>query len=295
MTEENKLSLEKFISACDELITCKYLIAESKIQKLLGVLAETPQATELVADCMEQFNRDREIAKAFIQEGKMKYACVMPEEEFKIIGLVFCILVDINNGRVDFNDFIRRFFSEGQNSVPFKNFIFTMILPFRNLIAEAFGYPKIDLRTLEDSTANNSNVVTMKERERQEVEQPAVAQESSSLFDEKLASKILRFPSLRNLRVDGNLTELDNLYSVCQRIAAQILEELDMVTKNEELVDELNSICYSIIMATSEQDFDILRGLALGLKYASKGVKSIKFLVREMLENIDKYYRSFFG
>lgn len=286
MTENSKMALDKFISTCDELITCKYLVAENKIQKLLGALAETPPVYELVSECMEQFNRDREIAKAFVQKGKGQFFCNMPTEEYKIIALTFCVLADINGGRTNFNEFVKRFFSDEEDITPFKRFIAEMIIPFRNLIAEAFGYPLIDLQTQEIPAPIQMPVDEKKEE---------TSLEGEALFaDEEIAMKVLKFPSVRNMNQVDSIAGLEKLCVVCQRIAAQILEEIEDSYKQDELNEDLKSICYAMIMACADQDFDVLRGLALGFKYASKSVKSIKFLVRELLENIEKFYNVFF-
>lgn len=281
MTDESKIQLEKFVSACDELITCKFLIAENKISKILDALAETPPVYELVSECMEQFNRDREMGKAFVQEARGNFVCNMPDEEFKIIALVFCTLADIHNGKIDFTDFVKRFFSNEENVSPFKYFIEVMILPFRNLIAEAFGYPQINLHE------SNSVEKSMQKEEIAPTETEKV--ETTMLYaDAEMEGKILQFPTMRNYDNIGSLLGLDKLCVVCQRISAQMLEELDCLREDQH-VEELKSICYALIMATTDRDFDMLRALAAGLKYAAKGVKCIKFLVKELEENVDSF------
>lgn len=140
--------IENFFIAVDDLINCKFLVAEYKIQKLLQALANSDEIVSLIGECLEQFNRDREFAKAYIQDGNGDFACNMPEEEYKIISLVFCTLIDIENKKIDFTDFVKRFFGKEGNA--FEEFINKMIIPFRNLIAEAFSYKKI----LEDKIEN---------------------------------------------------------------------------------------------------------------------------------------------
>lgn len=129
--------VENFLNACDELCSCKFLVAEYKIQKMLKALASAQEVCELVGECLEQFNRDREFSKTYVEDANGDFVCVMPEEEYKIIALVFCTLVDMDAKKIDFTDFIKRFF--GREKDPYLAFVNTMIVPFRNLIAEAFG------------------------------------------------------------------------------------------------------------------------------------------------------------
>ncbi len=276
MTDENRKAVEKFISICDELITCKFLVAENKIQKLLASLAETPAVYELVSECMEQFNRDREMSKAFVQESKGNFVCHMPNEEFKIISLVFCTLADINAGRIIFMDFVKTYFNDEDGLNCFKRFIAVMIIPFRNLIAEAFNYPIIDLNKSEKQEEIASDDTNIQGKEKH-------------FFDDTLADKLVQFPTVKNSGHNLSQAKLEKLCEVCQRITVQILDELEGYLRRDSHIDDLKSICYALVMTTSDLDFDETRALALGLKYASKGVKSIKFLVRELEENLDEF------
>lgn len=244
-------NVKAFLDACDELASCKFLIAEHKIQKLLGVLASTSEVCDLVADCMEQFNRDREFLRAFVKDEKGKFHCIMPEEEYKIIAMVFCVLADIEGEKLDFGDFVKRFFGDDENMTPYESFVNHMILPFRNLISEAFSYDE-------------------PEEKKEEVD-----------------TNIVRFPIVRK---EVSKEGLDEVCGSVQSLTTQALTELDSVRKVDGYIDELKAICYSLVMACSDKDLDMMYGLVLGLKHASKGFKAIKFLVREMVETISELY-----
>lgn len=128
--------IENFLSSCDELIECKFLVAEYKLSLMLKALASAQDVCNLVGECLEQFNRDREFAKAYMEDKNGDFYVDMPTEEYKIIALVFCTLVDIDGKKIDFTDFVKRFFGHEENA--YESFVNTMIVPFRNLIAEAF-------------------------------------------------------------------------------------------------------------------------------------------------------------
>lgn len=172
---------EKFIAACDDLITCKYLVAEYKIQKLLQELAKCEEACNLIGDCLEEYNREREFSKMFVKNTYGDFVCVMPDEEYKVLASVFCTLVDIDNKKIDFTDFVKRFFGNDEN--PFEAFITTMIIPFRNLLAEAFGYPKINLSGEEELATEEPKEEDQEEEEGQD--------EDKFVTIQKLAVQIL--------------------------------------------------------------------------------------------------------
>ncbi len=227
------IKVEQFIASCDELITCKFLVAEFKIQKMLQELADTERVCSLVGECLEEFNRDREFSKAFIQDGHGGFVCEMPEEEYKIIALVFCTLVDIDNKKIDFTDFIKRFFGRNDNS--FDDFIKTMIIPFRNLIAEAFGYPKIKLGSEE-----KSEITKEKEEKEEENEEP------SDDSDEFL---------------------------LAQKVAVQILSELQYL-KSDYNAEKAAMICRSIVKTANLKDDEVTSSLILALKeFKVKSIK----------------------
>ncbi len=246
--------IQSFLDCCDELASCKFLIAEHKIQKLLATLASTSPVCELVADCLEQFNRDREFMRAFVQDERGVFHCYMPDEEYKVISIVFCVLADVDAGKLDFGDFVKRFFSDDDQMSPYENFVDKMVIPFKNLIKEAFDYEE---DKQEDKNEENSNIV--------------------------------RFPIYRR-----PVTE-EGLGKVChdiQSLTTQILSELDSSRKNDSYVEELKAICYALVMGCSDKDLDMIYGLALGMKYASRNFKPIKFLVREIVEIVCELYEN---
>lgn len=233
---------ENFIAACDDLITCKYLVAEYKIQKLLQELAKCEEACNLIGDCLEEYNREREFSKTFVKNGYGDFICVMPEEEFKILALVFCTLVDIDNKKIDFTDFVKRFFGTEEN--PFGAFISTMVIPFRNLLAEAFGYPKIKLNGEEEEPVP--------------AEEPVEEQE---LTEEE----------------EGE----EDKFVTIQKLAVQILSELQFTRQDADVV-AVEQICKALVKTTDLKDEDITAALAKSLRFYK--VKLVKFLAKEIYD-----------
>lgn len=218
-------NIKKFLDSCDDLISCKFLVAEYKIQTMLKKLAEAQEVCDLVGECLEQFNRDREFAKAYVQDGHGEFKFVMPEEEYKMIALVFCTLVDIENKKIDFTDFVRRFFGREEN--PFQSFIDDMIVPFRHLLAEAFGFIE----------------------EKEEDEEPK-EEKTYSYFD---------IPESEDQEDD------EEDFVKAQKVAVQILSQLEFA-KQDEVVKTAMKICRAIVKTTDLQDEDVAGSLAFALK-----------------------------
>jgi len=244
MNNTDAKKIQYFVALCDDLITCKFLVAESKIQKLLVALAETQPIYELVSDCMEMFNRDREMNKAFVTDGKGRFYCVLPSEEYKLIALVFCTLADIDQKKIDFTDFIKRFFDDEEGVNCYTSFARRMIVPFRELIAEAFGIAKR---------------YTTQEESQEENDEKEVLNDSDNL-----------------------LVEPSKLYEDCKNIVNDMLIELEENERHyDRHISDLKSILQQLAIACDNQDYNLIYALSIGAKFASKGVKSVKFLMRE--------------
>lgn len=243
-------TIENFLVSCQDLIDCKFLVAEYKLQKMLQDLANASEVCSLVGECLEQFNREREFAKAFVQDGHGDYLFVLPDEEYKIIALVFCTLMDIDAKKIDFTDFVKRFF--GKNEDAYGSFVKEMIAPFRDLIAEAFGF------------------TTAHAEEKKEEEKPLF--QPNFLEDYK-----------EDIEEEEDQEESD-VFEYGQKIAVQILGQLEYV-KHDESVENAIRICRAIVKSTEYKDYDISYALAYALKACK--VKQVKFLVKELYDLFD--------
>lgn len=242
--EQNKL--KEFFDACDDFINCKFLVAEYKLQRMLQLLAQNEELCSLVGECLEQFNRDREFSKAFIQDGHGEYICLMPTEEYKVIAFVFCMLVDMDNKKVDLVDFIKRFYGREEN--PFKAFMDSMVIPFRNLLAEVFGYPKL------------------------EVQKQEVKEESEEAEEE---------PEENNLDNENEGDDYGDDFLRIQKIAVQIISELQYYNNSQNNVNAV-TVCKAFVKTTELRDSEVTYSLGLALKACK--AKQAKFLVKEILD-----------
>ncbi len=220
---ENK-EVEKFLKSCDELINCKFLVAEYKLQKMLQELANAQDICSLIGECLEQFNRDREFSKSFVQDGNGDFMFILPDEEYKILALVFCTLVDIDSKKIDFTDFVKRFFSNSEN--PYQNFVSSMILPFKNLIVDAFGEKEESKHELHNTSES------YEQEEDEEIEE---------------------------MEEDGDRFER------AQKIAVQILTQLEY-GREDMSNDRASQICRAIVKTTNMHDDDVMISLTFALK-----------------------------
>lgn len=233
-------NIEKFLNSCDELIGCKFLVAEYKLQKMLQELANAQEICSLIGECLESFNRDREFSKSFVQDGNGEFMFILPDEEFKILALVFCTLVDIDAKKIDFTDFVKRFFGT------YQEFVNTMIIPFRDLIKEAFGFSQEKQLTQNDNAEENET-------------------EENENYDEEY---------------EDNNEDFDK-FDRAQKIAVQILGQLEYA-RDDYANSMAKQICRAIVKCANQNDEEVMSSLAFALKSAK--AKQVKFLVKELCE-----------
>jgi len=140
--------LERFFQACDSMMNEKYMFADAKAAEILKSIAESRALTDLFTAVTERFDYPA-AKKAYLKfpaaAGAAHGAAYLPKDRGEIIAFVFCILVDIDAGRIRFNDFLLRYFYEdGSYTASFALFAERMIRPFRDIVKECF--PDIEAR-----------------------------------------------------------------------------------------------------------------------------------------------------
>ena len=140
--------LECFFNACDAFMTEKYMVADAKIAEILKAIAQSRALTDLFSAVTERFDYPT-AKKAYLrfpaQKGSAHGAAYLPKDRGEILAFVFCILVDVDAGRIRFNDFLLRYFYEdGSYTASFALFSECMLRPFRDIVRECF--PDVDAR-----------------------------------------------------------------------------------------------------------------------------------------------------
>ncbi|MBQ3213697.1 MAG: hypothetical protein IJB10_01645 [Clostridia bacterium] len=159
MSNIDKDTIINFISACNELVNGKFILADIKISKILRAISESTDIYNLIAENMINYDFDKEFAKAVVKDSQGIEKFVLPEEDEKIIPLVFCLLVELDSKRINFNDFIKAQFPLATNqNEEYVAFAKTIIIPFRNAVANYFGLDPKEVQenpSIEDEPLNN--------------------------------------------------------------------------------------------------------------------------------------------
>lgn len=138
--EDNYGQLQRFFTACDELMRGSYLQAEPRIAEVLRSIAACPALYELFKAVSDGY--DYPAAKsAYLRAPKTGGGIValLPSERSEILAYVFCLLVELDSGAMRVNDLLLRYFNtDGSYTGSYAVFTERVIRPFRDIVRNCF-------------------------------------------------------------------------------------------------------------------------------------------------------------
>jgi len=257
MEAKNILDVEKFVVACNDMLSGKFLDLSKRLDKFLAVMTKSEDILDLLADCLDEFDEETEFEKAFSVDkktGSVKVA--IPTDDRKRLALFVTIFNDIINDKLNANQFLETYFQD-KKLTPMQSFLEKIIKPYRDIVCKLF-----ELQT--DITADD-------------IKRQQDAERLMKKEEEKLAEEA-QFP------------HLDELLAEIVKSCNQILAILKFEKKRTEVLDDVEFVVNSIIKACEKRDLMVVNGLVVGLNYVSKKFKNIKASVIELNALIYDYY-----
>lgn len=138
ISNKGLVTISSFMSSCDDLINGKFIFAGNKVSNILKSINESPELYEVISECLKNFNYEKEFGRAKVKLPTKKGTFKMPEENTVKIPLVFCMLVEIQENKIDFKQFLADYFDSDDEKSQFENFAEQVIVPFKNAIAYLF-------------------------------------------------------------------------------------------------------------------------------------------------------------
>lgn len=182
MDKNAELSL--FLEKAAELTESKYIIADVKIVGLLKAVAASDTLVAIFKNCLADFDygaaQKKYLVKSkYLAEDKGEF--VLPSSSRDLLAFVFCVLMDIDAKKIDFAQFINRYFYEdGSFSAGYSAFLNTMIKPFVNTVKT------LTESVIEGKIQDPLDALTEEEERRKKEEKEAAERK---LKDKELADK----------------------------------------------------------------------------------------------------------
>ncbi len=279
MENINKEEINNFIRACNDLIYGKFILVDIKITSVLKSIAESADIYNILAECMINFDFAREFSKAKVSTVS-DTTFKLPMEVHKIIPLVFCLLVEIDSKRIDFDQFLRTQFPYADNQKDeYTKFANNIIVPFRDAIASLFDMPvDIDEKRAQDEEVNiiDKQIAVISG----EGGAKAVVEKTTIASVEETPT-----PALTQEEDDVN----DFFASVKEKV--HIVEEKLSFVKNKQRRDNIKTITTAILQTCDIKNITILNALVYALNCECKQEK----IMKETIHKLNNLYFTYFS
>lgn len=260
-----KKNIKNFFQACNEMINGRFILSDVKISKILNCIANSNVLYDLFAKCMVDFNYKTEFRNAKVTNKINGGYFVLPTDEKRIVALVFCFLIDVDNNRINLQNFINEnFFSPDGYNISYSNFSLNVLVPFKNSVSNLLCVNEngedINSYGYEDS----SEQIAM---DGFEEEEDCLSQQASK------HSEI-------NLLYADFLRALNQLYSAVKKHRKM----------KEERREELIIIIKAIKEAVAMEKIIFLNALIIPLEYTISKDKYLKFYYNDLKSCLMNFY-----
>ena len=112
-TLSKREELEVFLERADELIKSQYIVAGVKLANMLKAIANSETLLALFKNCLAEFDYALASKKYLVKSQHLssdKGEFVLPSNSRDLLAFVFTVLVDIDAERIDFVQFLNKYF-----------------------------------------------------------------------------------------------------------------------------------------------------------------------------------------
>lgn len=136
--EERNERISAFLAACDGLIQGPYTAANANISAVLKALVASKDLTGLFSAVTQEIDYPA-MKKVYLREQGMRGAAYLPVDRVKALAFVFCLLAEIDSGKIRFEEFLLRYFYvDGSYTASYLLFSDRVLRPFRTIVQECF-------------------------------------------------------------------------------------------------------------------------------------------------------------
>lgn len=274
LSQKQVEELQDFVDACNEFINGKFILADMKISKILKAIAGSEDIYNLLAECMLNFDFESELKKCCVKNATESGSFTLPNETYKLIPVVFCLLVQIDSKRIDFNYFLKTQFpyAKGQNE-EYEKFSTEVVAPFRDAIAGLFNISTA-VRPKEQ-VEEEPSIIDRKIKEQLEAEE-----EENAPRQEEVKVEAVETPAPK--------TALDRLFDDI-RTQVEYMQQLAPYIRKAERRENVVILLKGMLRVCELQDLLLLSSLMIAINELCGGEK----MLRDNIKNIGRLYANF--
>lgn len=208
-TKEQVLS---FLDKCEELKSCKFIMATTKIKDLLKCIVNCPDLYRLFETVTNGFNYLEAKGQCLVTVNDGIFTrnyVVLPQTVGQRLAFIFCLLVEFDKDSINLNDFLRQYFPEdGSYFASYQAFCNTIIKALQDCISQVF---REEIALIEQDTAKSSEKGDISSALNVSLSQEIDFISKSSISEEEKENGLKILSALtKNLKA-GNVENIDAL------------------------------------------------------------------------------------
>ena len=262
MEEFDKAQVEKFVASCNDMLSGKFLNIKKALSNIVDSVAESDDILSFIAESVPDLEDIDIYESVFTIDPKTKVGKIaLPSDEKEKLGITTKVFSELTSGKLNFTKFLETYF-KNPNLSPTQSFLDKFVKPFRDIISKHF---QID-EELTFKDIDKAEKVSFKEVNNK----PDKVQEEEEIFEETL-------PGICDVKKE------------IERIVGEMQASLKFERKHQNEVEDVDMILNGLLKACESDDLLIINSLILGIKHATKKIKSVKHLVSELEDLIYDY------
>lgn len=140
--DDAKEQILLFLTKCDELKKCKFIMATTKLKDVLKCIVNCPELYGLFSAVTKQFNYPAMKQRCLLtsDDGYLSKSRIsLPRSLHDRLAFLFCLLVDFDRDIINLNDFLARYFTEdGSYAASYRAFCDGIVKPLEEAVVQAF-------------------------------------------------------------------------------------------------------------------------------------------------------------
>ncbi len=154
---DTKEQILSFLDKCEELKSCKFIMATTKIKDLLKCIVNCPDLYRLFEAVTKDFNYLAAKSKCLVTVNDGIFTrnyVVLPDTVGQRLAFIFCLLVEFDKDNINLNDFLRQYFPEdGSYFASYQAFCNTIVKGLQDCISQVF---REEIAIIEQEVEKNS-------------------------------------------------------------------------------------------------------------------------------------------
>ena len=317
VSNEELSKIAQFVASCDDMINGKFILADVKITKVLNMIAGSEELYRYISECMVGFDFVREYHRAEVKNNLNGGSFAAPSEPEKLVAFVFCVLVECDAKRFDFYNFINENFGKEGKANSYNAFATTLLVPFKEIIANHFGLSAVSSDEIESMTETyredlkqmpvfeNDNNKTIIDEQFYLAGYDCLNSQPEQAFEESYDYQNGNFEANENLQAQDVLNNQQQAFApqsfaqpskkdvwkeicdICENVESAVYAERHL---KEYLKEELLYILKTIKYSTKYKDVKIISALVTAFDELTKKFRSIQFVFGELKNKLETLY-----